>query len=209
MNEVISKEQIFLGKLKAILDTFDSIDMLVDDINKMIEELPESQSRVDQLLSDYYHRLEDDNLSDIEIVNIGKKIHEVRAKRNDENSVSKLIHCYDTNKNKIMYSNKANRQMFYQAISNLRKTLHEDYKYRILTEKDLKDLSKNKKSLSDCKEEIKEDKTRRKRRKGITKEQIEECLSKGLKTSEIAKMYKVFPSYVSNMKKKYGLSKEV
>lgn len=201
MNEVISKEKIFLGKLKAILDTFDSIDKLVEDVNKIIEELPENQSRIDQLLSDYYHRLENDNLSDTEIINIGKKIHEARIIRNDENSVSKLIHCYDTNKNKLMYSNKANRQMFYQAISNLRKTLHEEYKYRILTEKDLKDLSNNKVESS-------EDTKSRKRRKGLTKEQIEECLRKGLKTSEIATMYNVFPSYVSNMKKKYGLNKD-
>ena len=59
------------------------------------------------------------------------------------------------------------------------------------------------------KEDKVEKKEKRQRRKGISKEELEECLNKGMKTKDIALKYKVFATYVSNMKKKYGLSKKV
>lgn len=197
MNEIISKEKLFLGKLKALLDTFDSMDKIVEEINDIIDRQPNEQSRIDQLLSDYYHILENDDLSDEEIINIGKKIHEIRLQRRDENSVGKLIHCYDINKNKLTYSNKSNRQMFYQAIANLKKTLHEDYKYRILTDNDIIGLKEKK---------IK--KTKKCKRKYSTAPSLDElikCLSEGMKNKEISEKFDITPTYVSVLKRKYNL----
>lgn len=197
MNEINSKEKMFLGKLKALLDTFDSMDKIVEEINDIIDRQPNEQSRIDQLLSDYYHILENDDLSDEEIINIGKKIHEIRLQRRDENSVGKLIHCYDINKNKLTYSNKGNRQMFYQAIANLKKTLHEDYKYRILTDNDIINLKEKK---------IK--KTKKCKRKYSTAPSLDElikCLSEGMKNKEISEKFDITPTYVSVLKRKYNL----
>lgn len=197
MNEINSKEKMFLGKLKALLDTFDSMDKIVEEINDIIDRQPNEQSRIDQLLSDYYHILENDDLSDEEIINIGKKIHEIRLQRRDENSVGKLIHCYDINKNKLTYSNKGNRQMFYQAITNLKKTLHEDYKYCILTDNDIIDLKEKK---------IK--KTKKCKRKYSTAPSLDElikCLSEGMKNKEISEKFDITPTYVSVLKRKYNL----
>lgn len=197
MNEINSKEKIFLGKLKALLDTFDSMDKIVEEINDIIDRQPNEQSRIDQLLSDYYHILENDDLSDEEIINIGKKIHEIRLQRRDENSVGKLIHCYDINKNKLTYSNKGNRQMFYQAISNLKKTLHEDYKYRILTDNDIIDLKEKKiKKTKKCK---------RKYSTAPSLDELVKCLSEGMKNKEISDKFDITPTYVSVLKRKYNL----
>lgn len=197
MNEINSKEKMFLGKLKALLDTFDSMDKIVEEINDIIDKQPNEQSRIDQLLSDYYHILENDDLSDEEIINIGKKIHEIRLQRRDENSVGKLIHCYDINKNKLMYSNKSNRQMFYQAIANLKKTLHEDYKYRILTDNDIIDLKEKKiKKTKKCK---------RKYSTAPSLDELIECLSEGMKNKEISEKFDITPTYVSVLKRKYNL----
>lgn len=197
MNEINSKEKMFLGKLKALLDTFDSMDKIVEEINDIIDKQPNEQSRIDQLLSDYYHILENDDLSDEEIINIGKKIHEIRLQRRDENSVGKLIHCYDINKNKLTYSNKANRQMFYQAIANLKKTLHEDYKYRILTDNDIIDLKEKK---------IKKTKTcKRKYSTAPSLDELIKCLSEGMKNKEISEKFDITPTYVSVLKRKYNL----
>lgn len=200
MNEINNAEKIFLGKLEVFLQTFDTLDRIGKEIQELIDNEPEKQRQLDLLLSDYYHMLENDDLSDTEILNIGKKIHDTRVLRRDENRVSTIIACYEQHKNKLQYSVKSNRDFFRQAITNRCKNLHEDYKYRVLTEDDIKGFKK---------EDKVEKKEKRQRRKGISKEELQDCLNKGMKTKDIANKYSVFATYVSNMKKKYGLNKKV
>lgn len=197
MNEIKTKEELFLVKLKCLLNKFDELDDMFDEIDEIIENQPDNQSKIDQLLSDYYHRLEHDDLSDGEIINIGKKIHDVRLIRNDENSVAKLIFCYNQNKNKLSYSCRQNREMFYHAMSTVKKTLHEDYKYRILTDDDIKQLSN-----------ITKEKKIDNYHKGITKDKLKKCLSKGMKTKEIAQYFGTHDSYISTLKRKFGFAKK-
>lgn len=204
MNEINSVEKIFLGKLEGLLLKFDEIDSIVKDIDNMIEEHPKKQSESDLLLSDYYHRLEKDNLTDIELLNISKKIHNARINRRSLNRANALMGCYDKHKEKLRYSVKANREMFRNSIKKVNETLYEDYKYRVLTDTDLEMLKYDNK---ECVEIVK--RQRGKRRKGVTKEQIESCLKQGMKTSEMAKKFDVLPTYISTLKKKYGLNKAV
>lgn len=204
MNEINSTEKIFLGKLTLILRKFDELDVLTNEVKEMIENQPEKQRRLDQLLSDYYHILEKEDVTDTEIINVGRKIHEARISRRDENNTSILINCYEKNKQKLQYSTKGNRELFRQAINLTMKRLNENYEYRVLTNDDLKQLSKNDKN-----KDVVQVKKRRPRRKGITKEQIEECVKKGMKNKDIAKKYDVADSYISLLKKKYGFSKKV
>ncbi len=206
MNEINSAEKIFLGKLEVLLQKFDEIDVITKDIEEMIEEHPKKQSESDLLLSDYCHRLENENLTDVEFLNIGKKIHDARVYRRALNRTNALMGCYTKHKEKLRYSVRANREMFRNAIKKTNDTLYEDYKYRILTENDFEDLKKDK-NVKECVDN-KENK-RRKRRKGLTKEQIQECLNNGMKTTEIAKKYDVASTYISTLKKKYGLNKVV
>ena len=205
MNEINSVEKIFLGRLESLLSKFDEIDTVVKDIDTMIEEHPKKQSESDLLLSDYYHRLENNDLSDTEVLNIGKKIHDARIYRRSLNRANALMGCYTKHKEKIRYSIRANREMFKNAIKKTNDTLYEDYQYRILTDKDFKTLQQNR-DKKECAEVTK--RKRRKRRKGLTKEQIESCLNQGLKTSEMAKKFDVSPTYISTLKKKYGLNKK-
>lgn len=205
MNEINSAEKIFLGKLEVLLQKFDEIDVIANDIKDIIENEPEKQRQLDLLLSDYYHRLENEDLTDVEILNIGKKIHETRVMRRDENRVATLIACFEQNKNKIQYCVKANREMFRQAMKLKRKTLHEDYKYRVLTDNDFKELKVDK-NVKKCVEVI--NKKRKKRGEGITKEQLEECINNGMGTMEIARKFDVKPPYISTLKKKYGFNKK-
>ena len=205
MNEINSAEKIFLGKLEVLLSKFDEIDTVVKDIDTMIEEHPRKQSESDLLLSDYYHRLENNDLSDTEVLNIGKKIHDARIYRRSLNRANALMGCYTKHKEKIRYSIRANREMFRNAIKKTNDTLYEDYQYRILTENDFKNLKVNK-NAKKCADNV--NKARRKRRKGLTKEQIESCLNQGMRTSEMAKKFDVSPTYISTLKKKYGLNKK-
>lgn len=205
MNEINSVEKIFLGRLESLLSKFDEIDTVVKDIDTMIEEHPKKQSESDLLLSDYYHRLENNDLSDTEVLNIGKKIHDARIYRRSLNRANALMGCYTKHKEKIRYSIRANREMFRNAIKKTNDTLYEDYQYRILTENDFKNLKVNK-NTKKCADNV--NKARRKRRKGLTKEQIESCLNQGMRTSEMAKKFDVSPTYISTLKKKYGLNKK-
>lgn len=206
MNEINSAENIFLGKLEVLLQKFDELDNISNEIKEIIDKEPDKQSQLDMLLSDYYHKLENDDLSDIEILNIGKKIHEVRLQRRDENRVSSLIACYEKNKHKLQYSVKGNRDMFRQQIKLTKKSLHNEYKYRVLKDNDFDDLKKCSDNI--IIEENKEQQQKRKKRgKGITKEQLEECLSKGMTTVAIAKLYDKKQPYISLLKKKYGFKK--
>ena len=205
MNEMNSAEKIFLGKLEVLLSKFDEIDNIVKDIDKIIEEHPKKQSESDLLLSDYCHRLENNDLTDTEILNIGKKMHDARIYRRSLNRANALMGCYTKHKEKIRYSLRANREMFRNAIKRTNDTLYEDYQYRILTDKDFKTLQQNQ-DKKECVEVVKRE--RRKRRKGLTKEQIESCLNQGMKTSEMAKKFDVSPTYISTLKKKYGLNKK-
>lgn len=204
MNEINSVEKIFLGRLEGVLSKFDQIDNDMKEIDDMIEELPKQQSQSDLLLSDYYHRLENNDLSDAEFLNIAKKIHEVRIYRRTLNRANALMGCYTKHKEKIRYSIRANREMFRNAIKKTNESLYEDYQYRILTDNDLKDLKIN--------HYIKEveivNKKHRKRGKGISKEELEKCLNEGMKTKDIAEKFGVFSTYVSNIKKKYGFNKK-
>ena len=205
MNEINSAEKIFLGTLERFLQTFDTLDEIAKEIKDIVENEPEKQRQLDLLLSDYYHMLENDDLTDVEILNIGKKIHETRVMRRDENRVSTLIACFEQNKNKLGYSVKANRQMFRQAMSLKRKTLHEDYKYRILTDNDFESLKVDN-NAKKCGEVV--NKKRRKRGEGITKEQLGECIKQGMRTVDIARKFDVKDPYVSLLKKKYGFNKK-
>lgn len=206
MNEMNSAEKIFLGKLEVLLSKFDEIDVIVKDINTMIEEYPKKQSESDLLLSDYCHRLENNDLTDTEILNIGKKMHDARIYRRSLKRANALMGCYTKHKEKIRYSLRANREMFKNAIKKTKDTLYEDYQYRILTDKDFKILQQNQ-DKKECAEVVK--RQHGKRRKGLTKEQIESCLNQGMKTSEMAKKFDVSPTYISTLKKKYGLNKVV
>ena len=79
-------------------------------------------------------------------------------------------------------------------MQNAIKYLHEDYKYRILTEDDMKTFKKQPKEKVIT---IKKGK--------ITKEQLEECFASGMKGIEIAAAFGVDPSTITRLKSQYGL----
>ena len=192
-----SKENIFLGKLESMLTKFNELDEIYQEISEMIKENPSNQQQIDYELSDYYHMLEDPSTTDAEFINIGKKIQEARTIRNDYQCLYALIKCYNENKDKLIWSPASNRADFRKAISYARKYLHEDYKYRVLKEDDINNLKKNK----NLKENIITVKVDEK----ISKEKIEECISKGMKNNDIAKLFGITPSYLSHLKARLGV----
>lgn len=189
-----SKENIFLGKLELMLAKFDELDKLTTEINNIISTQPNNQQQIDWMLSDYYHKLEDVTTTDTEFINIGKKIQQARLIRADYTRVYEIIKSYNENKDKLFWSPLHNREEFRKAMQNAIKYLHEDYKYRILTEDDMKTFKKQPKEKVIT---IKKGK--------ITKEQLEECFASGMRNKDIAKAFGVDDSYISKLKAAYGL----
>lgn len=192
-----SKENIFLGKLKSMLTKFNELDEIYQEISDMIKENHSNQQQNDYELSDYYHMLEDSSTTDVEFINIGKKIQEARKIRNDYQCLYALIKCYNENKDKLFWSPTSNRSEFRKAVQYARKYLHEDYKYRVLKEDDIKNLKKGKKSKTNT-ITIKVDEK-------VSKEKIEECISKGMKNKDIAKLFGITPSGLSHLKARLGV----
>lgn len=192
-----SKESIFLGKLELMLTKFNELDILTSELSDMIKEQPNNQQKIDWMLSDYYHKLEDTNTTDIEFINIGKEIQKARLIRGDYIRTYEIIKCYNENKDKLFWSPAHNREEFRKAIKYAIKYLHEDYKYRVLTEDDIKTFKKQTKEKT-IKVENK-----------LTKEKLEECLANGMKNKDIAATFKVDDSYVSKLKRKFGLARRM
>ena len=186
------KENIFLGKLELALSKFEELDSIFAEINDLIKEQPSNQQQIDWELSDYYHKLEDINTTDIEFINIGKKIQKARLVRGDYQRTYELIKAYNENKDKIFYCPKTNRTDFRKAIQYAMKYLHEDYKYRVLTPDQLNDLKAESKKTT---------------KKKLTKEDIINYLKQGVKGVEIARKHNVNPSTITRMMQRYGIDK--
>ena len=191
MGQIESRETMFLDKIQELLTVFDEADRINREIEEMINNQPLNQSQVDQLLSDYYHLIENNDLNDNQFVLVGKEIKKAREKRRDESSTAQLIKCYQDNKKKLSYMPKETRVMFENAIKSTCNSLHEKYKYRILNENDLQKL---KDTTEITKKENKIDKAK-------------EMFKHHMKNKDIAKELKVTPSYVSLLRKKMGYSK--
>ena len=197
MGQTESREVKFLAKVKQYLLKFDELDEIDREVMEMINSQPENQSQVDQELSDYYHIIENDDLTDVQLAEVGKRIKDARIRRRDESCTASLIKCFKDNKNKLQYSVKANRVMFENAMSRQCKTLHEDYKYRVLSEDDIKNIKNVKEKNTESK------KSNRK----FSIPEIVECFEHKMKNKDIAKKLDITQSYVSVMRKKLGYAK--
>ena len=192
-----NKENIFLGKLELMLTKFNELDEIYQEISDMIKENPSNQQQIDWELSDYYHKLEDSSNTDVEFINIGKKIQQARLIRNDYQCLYEIIKCYNENKDKLFWSPTNNRSEFRKAIQYARKYLHEDYKYRVLKEDDIENLKKDKNAKS-CVVTVEVNGK-------ISADKIKECIDKGMKNNDIAKLFGITPSYLSHLKARLGV----
>lgn len=191
-------ETILLGKMQLKLEKYNELDQIDKEITEIIKSLPGKQQQNDYEISDYLHRLEDNDVEDVELVNIGKKIQKSRLLRRDLNCTYLLAKAYNENCDKLFHSPPSNRSTFKKAINDARKYLHEDYKYRVLTDDDLENLKYGK---------VKQERSKKKKvgKDIISKEMLKDCLDKGMKNKDIAKKFNVLDCTVTALKKFYGL----
>lgn len=179
---------IFLAKLQQVMTTLDEL----DDIAKRN---PTRQQMIDYEISDYLHLLQNEDLSDEKILELSKRLKQARLTRVSLFNTSELIKTYMNNNKVLIYSE--HRHKLKDAIEEKMKTLNNSYNYRILEQEDVD-------SFKEC--IVVETKVRKRRGKyEITKEMLEEKLEKGMKNKEIAEELGCEQSYISILKKKFGL----
>lgn len=190
-----NKELEFLGKIKQVIT-------LLDEIDEIIKSIPSTQQKNDYLLSDYLHLIENDEFGTVLATNIAKEIKVARKERKAWNNIKLIADNYTRNKYKLMQIDQ--RKELTKILTDSVTNLHQDYKYRILSDEDIKELHKEK-----LKEETSDtNKTNKKRKKHkrvtVTREWLEAQLK--IKTAkEIAEELGISTSSVTNLKKKLNI----
>ena len=187
------KLTIFLTKLQQVLNGLDEID-------DMIGNNSSDQSNVDTLLEDYKHLIEENgkDMSDDAKINMINSYYNARQTRRRNNNFYEVIKYYNNNKQKLQY--KSGRQTLYREVKNKLSNLDNPYKYRILTDDEVKNF------INYVNNDVTNNDSEADNRKNkLSKEELEKYLSEGKKVKEIAKMYNLSQPYVSTLKRKYGL----
>ena len=183
-----NKETIFIAKIQQALT-------LLNEIDEIIKNNPTEQSNIDLQLSDYYHLIQEkgSEMSDSAKVKLIDNIKEVRLLREQHNDIYLIGDYYSKNRQKLQYTN--GRNQLYNELSKLLGTLHKPYNYRVFDESQINSFITI---------DNKPTKTIEKKNK-IYKEELERLLNEGKKSVDIAKMYGFTQSYISVLKKKYGI----
>ena len=130
------RNEIVLEKIKQAIELLDNIDEMIDTQSIEIQ-------NADLQLSDLYHIIENNELSDVASINIVKKIHELRKIRRSLNNEHEIENTYNTHKSKL--SGKDTRQFLLHEVYKTVKSLGTQYKNRILTDEDVQEILEPKK----------------------------------------------------------------
>lgn len=189
-----NKELEFLGKIKQVIT-------LLDEIDEIIKSIPSTQQKNDYLLSDYLHLIESDEFGTVLATNITKEIKTARNEKRAWNNIKLIADSYIKNKYKLMQTEQ--RKELTKILTDSVTNLHQDYKYRILSDEDIKELHKEKKQEMESSNKITK---KRKEYKSVTvtKEWLEAQL-KIKKAKEIAEELGISTSSVTNLKRKLNI----
>lgn len=200
MNNVLDFEEEkteleLLGKINNVLT-------LLDEIDTIMEELPEKQSNIELLRSDLEHLLEDKEMGSVGYINIARELEKVRKQRRHLKKAYEISQCFKNNRGKITY--KEQRPFVRTNIENCYKNLETSYNYRLLNAKNIQNLIGNEKYY---KNKISGDYNRVQLKNGtwITKDDLQEKIDRKLTTKEIGELYGLTASGVTRLKERLGM----
>ena len=126
-----TQQNILIAKIQLVVATLDSID-------ELLERTPQEQSRCDSLKSDYIHMYENYDLSEAQMIDVSKRLHNVCVERRNWNNIYLIGNTYKNNINKLLYPNQ--REFFKHAMEMTIKNLNQDYKDRVLDEQEKSEI---------------------------------------------------------------------
>lgn len=144
------RDEIIIEKIKSAIS-------ILDEIDNMIQTQSQELQQVDYKLSDLYHLIENNELSDEASINVIKTIHELRKQRRSLNNEHELEVVYQNHKSKMIGND--TRQFLITELHKTNKKLNSEYKNRIYTEEEINQLIMPKKKRGRPKKvEVKDEK---------------------------------------------------
>ena len=200
MNNVLDFEEEkteleLLGKINNVLT-------LLDEIDTIMEELPEKQSNIELLRSDLEHLLEDKEMGSVGYKNIARELEKVRKQRRHLKKAYEISQCFKNNRGKITY--KEQRPFVRTSMENCYKNLQTSYNYRLLNAKNIQDLLGNEKHET-TRKVTSLDSVTLKNGKTVTRDDIEDLLNEGKTSTEIGELYELTASGVTRLKERLGI----
>ena len=126
-----------INRIKEVIE-------LLDEVDSYIDNLPNKQSEIDSLLSDYRHFLKENEFTKEQAYDIALKIKECELVRSQLKEDVDIVNVYNSMKNRLL--SKDNRLFLMNEIYKKAKHWGQPYKYRILTQEEVTSLlSENKK----------------------------------------------------------------
>lgn len=196
MNNILDFEERqyeleLLGKINNVL-------VLLDEIDDIMDNLPQETSNIELLRSDLEHLLEDKEMGSVGYKNIARELEKVRKQRRHLKKAYEVSKCFKNNRGKITY--KDQRPFVRQSLETCFKELQTSYNYRLLNAQNINDL------LGTDKEEIVKKERKKRTKFNVTKEELEEDIKNGLKYSDITNKYNVSKVTVFNYLKKWNIN---
>ena len=128
---------------KLIIDKITNAISILDEIDDMIRTQSEELQKVDYKLSDLYHLIENNELSDEASINVVREIHLLRKERRSLNNEHDLEVVYQNQKQKMIGND--SRQFLVTELNKTNKRLNSEYKNRVYTEEEIEKLISPKK----------------------------------------------------------------
>lgn len=130
------RNEIIVEKIKLLVQTLDEID-------ELIATNPQEMQKVDYELSDWYHYIENNDLDDKQCVEVVKKIKALRQIRRGLNKEQSIEATYKNNSSKVMGN--GTRGLLMAEIHKTVNQLDSEYKNRVITDDDIKEISEKRK----------------------------------------------------------------
>lgn len=128
---------------KLIIEKIKNAICILDDIDDMIRTQSEELQKVDYKLSDLYHLIENNDLSDEASINVVREIHLLRKERRSLNNEHDLEVVYQNQKQKMIGND--SRQFLVTELNKTNKRLNSEYKNRVYTTEQIEQLISPKK----------------------------------------------------------------
>lgn len=128
---------------KLIIDKITNAISILDEIDNMIKTQSEELQKVDYKLSDLYHLIENNDLSDEASINVVREIHLLRKERRSLNNEHDLEVVYQNQKQKMIGND--SRQFLVTELNKTNKRLNSEYKNRVYTTEQIEKLISPKK----------------------------------------------------------------
>ena len=109
----------------------------MDEVDSYFDNLPSLQSNNDLIISDLYHYIEHNKLDSKASYRMIKKLRENLLIRREYKEEYELLRVLKQHQNKLLQ--KENRKMLLSELGKAQKRLKSEYKYRILSENDIKE----------------------------------------------------------------------